>query len=76
MSVNDAKMAPPTRCAFFSPLNPPGRPQAFIGSLPANSHNFKKLLKKGSVAVIVGGIAEMYMQVQRAALFFSRCCLA
>lgn len=35
---------------------------AWIGSLPATKENFKKLLKKGSIAVIIGGIAEMYMQ--------------
>lgn len=34
---------------------------AWIGSLPATKENFKKLLKKGSCAVVVGGIAEMYM---------------
>lgn len=34
---------------------------AWIGSLPATAGNFKKLLKKGSVAVVVGGIAEMFM---------------
>ncbi|GIL50994.1 hypothetical protein Vafri_7066 [Volvox africanus] len=33
----------------------------WIGSVPATSQNFKRLLKKGSVAVVVGGIAEMYM---------------
>lgn len=33
----------------------------WMGSLPATSSNFKKLLRKGSVAVIVGGIAEMFM---------------
>ena len=33
----------------------------WMGSLPATSSNFKKLLKRGSVAVIVGGIAEMFM---------------
>ncbi|MEW5319437.1 MAG: hypothetical protein WDW38_010589 [Sanguina aurantia] len=33
----------------------------WIGSVPATPGNFKKLLKSGSVAVIVGGIAEMYM---------------
>ncbi|PNH06113.1 Diacylglycerol O-acyltransferase 2 [Tetrabaena socialis] len=33
----------------------------WIGSVPATPGNFKKLLKKGSVAVVVGGIAEMYM---------------
>jgi hypothetical protein len=32
--------------------------------VPATPGNFKKVLKKGSVAVIVGGIAEMYMQVR------------
>jgi hypothetical protein len=30
---------------------------AWIGAVPATSGNFKKLLSKGSVAVIVGGIA-------------------
>ncbi|KXZ51089.1 hypothetical protein GPECTOR_14g72 [Gonium pectorale] len=33
----------------------------WIGSVPATSSNFKRLLRKGSVAVVVGGIAEMYM---------------
>ncbi|KAG2429040.1 hypothetical protein HXX76_011282 [Chlamydomonas incerta] len=33
----------------------------WIGSVPATPGNFKRLLKKGSVAVVVGGIAEMYM---------------
>lgn len=32
-----------------------------MGSLPATSSNFKNLLRKGSVAVIVGGIAEIFM---------------
>lgn len=32
---------------------------AWIGSLPATKENFKKLLKKGSCAVVVGGIAEV-----------------
>ena len=36
---------------------------AWIGSVPATTHNFKKLLRKGSVAVIVGGIAEIFLQV-------------
>jgi 2-acylglycerol O-acyltransferase 2 len=36
---------------------------AWLGGVPATPGNFKKVLKKGSVAVIVGGIAEMYMQV-------------
>jgi 2-acylglycerol O-acyltransferase 2 len=35
---------------------------SWIGSRPATSKNFKALLQKGSVAVIVGGIAEMFMQ--------------
>lgn len=35
---------------------------AWIGSLPASRDNFKRLLRKGSVAVVVGGIAEMFMQ--------------
>ena len=30
-----------------------------MGSVPATSANFKKILKKGSVAVIAGGIAEV-----------------
>lgn len=34
---------------------------AWIGSLPATKANFKRLLRHGSVAVVVGGIAEMYM---------------
>lgn len=33
----------------------------WIGSLPATKANFKRLLSHGSVAVVVGGIAEMYM---------------
>jgi 1-acyl-sn-glycerol-3-phosphate acyltransferase len=36
---------------------------AWLGSVEATSANFRRILKKGSVAVIVGGIAEMYMQV-------------
>mmetsp|Transcript_22134 Transcript_22134/g.61235 ORF Transcript_22134/g.61235 Transcript_22134/m.61235 type:complete len:334 (-) Transcript_22134:512-1513(-) len=35
---------------------------AWIGSMPASKSNFKYLLRRGSVAVIVGGIAEMFMQ--------------
>eukprot|EP00877_Chromochloris_zofingiensis_P005689 jgi/Chrzof1/15120/Cz09g27290.t1_DGAT2D[v5.2] len=38
---------------------------AWIGSVPATRQNFKRILQKGSVAVIVGGIAEMYMQHPR-----------
>lgn len=38
---------------------------AWIGSVPATRANFKRLLSKGSVAVIVGGIAEMYMQSKK-----------
>jgi len=34
---------------------------AWVGSLPATKESFTKLLKKGSVAVVLGGIAEMYM---------------
>jgi 1-acyl-sn-glycerol-3-phosphate acyltransferase len=37
---------------------------AWLGSVEATPKNFKRILKKGSVAVIVGGIAEMYMQVR------------
>lgn len=37
---------------------------AWLGSVEATPANFKRILKKGSVAVIVGGIAEMYMQVE------------
>ena len=32
---------------------------AWIGSLPATKQNFKRLLAKGSCAVVVGGIAEV-----------------
>lgn len=35
----------------------------WLGCVPATSANFKKMLQHGSVAVVVGGIAEMYMQV-------------
>eukprot|EP00878_Enallax_costatus_P018901 GHUV01019924.1.p1 GENE.GHUV01019924.1~~GHUV01019924.1.p1 ORF type:complete len:310 (+),score=63.74 GHUV01019924.1:533-1462(+) len=35
------------------------------GGLPATPDNFKLLLKRGGVAVIVGGIAEMYMKDPR-----------
>jgi 2-acylglycerol O-acyltransferase 2 len=38
---------------------------AWLGSVEATPKNFKRILKKGSVAVIVGGIAEMYMQVMQ-----------
>eukprot|EP00201_Polytomella_parva_P021181 CAMPEP_0175042594 /NCGR_PEP_ID=MMETSP0052_2-20121109/2667_1 /TAXON_ID=51329 ORGANISM="Polytomella parva, Strain SAG 63-3" /NCGR_SAMPLE_ID=MMETSP0052_2 /ASSEMBLY_ACC=CAM_ASM_000194 /LENGTH=212 /DNA_ID=CAMNT_0016305457 /DNA_START=382 /DNA_END=1020 /DNA_ORIENTATION=+ len=38
---------------------------SWIGSLPATASNFRRLLKRGSVAVVVGGIAEMYMQHPR-----------
>eukprot|EP00878_Enallax_costatus_P001857 GHUV01002015.1.p1 GENE.GHUV01002015.1~~GHUV01002015.1.p1 ORF type:complete len:329 (+),score=100.81 GHUV01002015.1:293-1279(+) len=38
---------------------------AWLGAVPATPGNFKKMLKKGSLAVIVGGIAEMYMQHKR-----------
>eukprot|EP00798_Chlamydomonas_sp_ICE-L_P031525 gene31525-6708_t len=34
---------------------------AWIGSVPATREEFKRLLKQGSVAVVVGGIAEMFM---------------
>lgn len=34
---------------------------SWIGSLPATKENFRRLLAHGSVAVVVGGIAEMYM---------------
>lgn len=37
----------------------------WIGSKPATKENFKKLLAKGSCAVVVGGIAEMFMQDKR-----------
>ena len=32
---------------------------AWMGSVPATSANFRRILKRGSVAVIVGGIAEV-----------------
>eukprot|EP00955_Chlamydomonas_euryale_P104533 365573-Chlamydomonas_euryale.AAC.19 len=32
---------------------------AWVGSLPATKESFTKLLKKGSVAVVLGGIAEV-----------------
>ena len=32
---------------------------AWMGSVPATSASFKRILKKGSVAVIAGGIAEV-----------------
>jgi 2-acylglycerol O-acyltransferase 2 len=32
---------------------------SWIGSLPATKENFKELLRKGSLAVVVGGIAEV-----------------
>lgn len=35
---------------------------AWLGARPATRHNFVRLLKRGSVAVLVGGIAEMFMQ--------------
>ncbi|GLI66396.1 hypothetical protein VaNZ11_010188 [Volvox africanus] len=38
---------------------------AWLGSVPATTPHFKRVLKQGSVAVIVGGIAEMYMQDNR-----------
>jgi len=34
----------------------------WLGCEPATSSNFKALLKRGSCAVVVGGLAEMYMQ--------------
>ncbi|GLC45911.1 hypothetical protein PLESTF_000711500 [Pleodorina starrii] len=34
---------------------------AWLGSVPATTADFKRVLRRGSVAVIVGGIAEMYM---------------
>jgi hypothetical protein len=43
----------------------------WIGCVPATTGNFKKMLGKGSVAVVVGGIAEMYMQVTSVAGVFS-----
>ncbi len=36
----------------------------WLGGRPATLPHFRRLLRKGSVAVIVGGIAEMYMQVR------------
>ncbi len=38
---------------------------AWLGSVPATTSAFKRVLRRGSVAVIVGGIAEMYMQDDR-----------
>lgn len=38
---------------------------AWLGARPATRHNFVRLLKRGSVAVLVGGIAEMFMQDSR-----------
>jgi hypothetical protein len=38
---------------------------AWLGGAPATLGHFRRLLKRGSVAVIVGGIAEMYLQVMR-----------
>nr|QNL10705.1 acyl-CoA: diacylglycerol acyltransferase 2B [Haematococcus lacustris]QNL10739.1 acyl-CoA: diacylglycerol acyltransferase 2-2 [Haematococcus lacustris] len=35
---------------------------AWMGSMPATRSNYRLLLSKGSVAVIVGGIAEMFLQ--------------
>jgi diacylglycerol O-acyltransferase 2, plant len=38
---------------------------AWLGARPATRPNFLRLLKRGSVAVLVGGIAEMFMQDAR-----------
>jgi hypothetical protein len=38
---------------------------AWLGGRPATLGHFRRLLRRGSVAVIVGGIAEMYLQVWR-----------
>lgn len=46
---------------------------AWIGSVPATTSNFKRILKKGSVAVIVGGIAEVRGAVARPVAWI-RCC--
>jgi len=35
---------------------------SWIGAQPATASNFKSLLQKGSCGVVVGGLAEMYMQ--------------
>jgi hypothetical protein len=51
-----------TAAVMLQPVVPCVHTRSFIswiGSLPATKHNFKKLLKHGSVAVVVGGIAEM-----------------
>lgn len=34
----------------------------WLGSQPADRKHFQKLIEKASVAVVVGGIAEMFMQ--------------
>ena len=36
----------------------------FLGSQPANKKNFNALISKASVAIVVGGIAEMFMQYE------------
>ena len=45
---------------------------AWMGSVPATRGNFKRILKKGSVAVVVGGIAEMWVHARRG--FELLCC--
>lgn len=35
---------------------------SWLGSQPADKKVFQSLIDKGSVAVVVGGIAEMFMQ--------------
>lgn len=34
----------------------------WMGSQPANKKHFEKLIRQGSVAIVVGGIAEIFMQ--------------
>eukprot|EP00877_Chromochloris_zofingiensis_P004273 jgi/Chrzof1/13847/Cz08g14220.t1_DGAT2A[v5.2] len=39
---------------------------SWIGARPATARNFKKLLKRGSVGLVPGGIAEMYILEEHA----------
>ena len=36
---------------------------SWLGAAPATRKNFEMMLKEDSVAVVIGGLAEMYMQV-------------
>ena len=45
---------------------------SWLGAAPATRKNFEMMLKEDSVAVVIGGLAEMYMQVRDST--FDCCC--